>query len=515
MKIKKQATSRHESTLSPMIADFVKATESIPLFQLPAHLASFPRHWPFPRGDAYHWIPALNRFDHILELFNKEYGLADGPQTQSFQCRLLLKGDIEEGNTSSEQTTTDAVLDTLHVSQDGDRELIEQILNFTRMLLENCGNRSLYSSSERLDKLLNTTSTSLLKATLRLGHRLAQRYAAARMRLAPATLHPSLLSSHYNINLDKVQKLASPFAKGPTTAVPVFGTPAGKGKERAGSTDKISPSDLVAMYSMSEASMKQEFGGVLISYYEPTPSSEAESSKPASIDTPAPTTPTPVRRTSSMNPNRTPRQPQPPPATDSPSTPVFTPGQPSSTTNGPETFELSAEKVVKTDIHDLIKEGLARLPETAHYEFLHKLRTAKMFHEGHTGRDSAVAIRLLSIANIGYVHVEKEFMAKLGQQDADEPRRLQLAYQLSELVHPPGNGETGISTELQTYTMSALEALAKHKSKAPDVCTALSVNVNHGVLFYVVRKLVAGLGEETGNPDDVEEDEWRDALFSL
>lgn len=204
-----------------MIADFVKATESIPLFQLPAHLASFPRHWPFPRGDAYHWIPALNRFDHILELFNKEYGLADGPQTQSFQRRLLLKGDVEEGSTSSEQTTTDAVLDTLHVSQDGDRELIEQILNFTRMLLENCGNRSLYSSSERLDKLLNTTSTSLLKATLRLGHRLAQRYAAARMRLAPATLHPSLLSSHYNINLDKVQKLASPTTPHPPALPPI------------------------------------------------------------------------------------------------------------------------------------------------------------------------------------------------------------------------------------------------------------------------------------------------------
>jgi E3 ubiquitin-protein ligase HUWE1 len=498
-----------------MIADFVKATESIPLFQLPAHLASFPRHWPFPRGDAYHWIPALNRFDHILELFNKEYGLVDGPQTQPFQRRLLLKGDAEEGSTGSEQTTTDAVLDTLHVSRDGDRELIEQILNFTRMLLENCGNRSLYSSSERLDKLLNTTSTSLLKATLRLGHRLAQRYAAARMRLAPATLHPSLLSSHYNINLDKVQKLASPFAKGPATAAPVFGTPGGKGKDRAGSTDRVSPSDLVATYSLSEASMKHEFGGVLISYYEPTPSSDAESSKPASTEAPAPTTPTPVRRTSSMGPNRTPRQPQPAPATDSPSTPVFTPGQPSSKSNGPKTLELSADKVSKTDIHDLIKEGLASLPETVHYEFLHKLRIAKMFNEGRTGRDSAVTIRLLSIANIGYVHVEKEFMAKLGQQDADEPRRLQLAYQLSELIHPPGNGETGISMELQTYTMSALEALAKHKSKAPDVCTALSVNVNHGVLFYVVRKLVAGLGEETGNPDDIEEDEWRDALFSL
>src|SRR5262245_42709388 len=139
-----------------MIADFVRATESIPLYQLPAHLASFPKHWPFPRGDAYHWIPVLNRFDRIpepfhqtyslAELFNHEYGLADGPQTQPFQRRLLLKGDAEEGSASSDQTTTDAVLDTLHVSQDGDRELVEHILNFTRMLLENCGNRSLYSS---------------------------------------------------------------------------------------------------------------------------------------------------------------------------------------------------------------------------------------------------------------------------------------------------------------------------------------------------------------------------------
>ncbi|EUC50397.1 hypothetical protein COCMIDRAFT_81806 [Bipolaris oryzae ATCC 44560] len=517
MKIKKQATSRHESTLSSMIADFVKATESIPLYQLPAHLASFPKHWPFPRGDAYHWIPALDRFDHILDLFNKEYGLVDGPQTQPFQRRLLLKGDADQGSTASDQTTTEAVLDTLHLSQDGDRELIEHILNFTRMLLENCGNRSLYSSSERLDKLLNTTSTSLLKATLRLGHRLAQRYAAARMRHAPATLHPSALSSHYNINLDKVQKLASPFAKAPTAPAPVFGTPAGRGKDRAGGADRVSPSDLVGMYSLSDEAMRQEFGGVIISYYEPTPATEEGSSKPVTTETPAsaPTTPTPVRRTSSMGPNRTPRQPQPAAPAESPNTPVFTPGQPSGRTNGPKTFELSVEKVAKSDIHDLVKEGLESLPETVHYEFLHKLRIAKLFHKGAAGRDDAVAIRLLSIANIGYVHIEKEFMAKLGQQDADEPRRLQLAHQLSELVHPPSNGQGGLSLELQTFTMNALEALAKHNSKAADICAALNVNVNHGVLFYVVRKLVAGLGEETGDPDDLEEDAWRDALFSL
>ncbi|KAF1929156.1 E3 ubiquitin-protein ligase HUWE1 [Didymella exigua CBS 183.55] len=520
MKIKKQATLRHESTLSPMIADFVRATESIPLYQLPAHLASFPKQWPFPRGDAYHWIPVLNRFDRVLELFNQEYGMADGPQTQPFQRRLLLKGDAEEANTSAESSTTDAVLDTLHVPQDGDRELIELLLSFTRMLLENCGNRSLYSSSERLDKLLNTTSTSLLKATLRLGHRLSQRYQAARLRLAPATLHPSLLSSHYNIGLDKIQKLSAPFSKSHTAAAPIFGTPAGKGKDktpgdRRNDTDRFNPADLSGLYKLPESMLKQEFGGLHISYYEPSVASEegSNNNQPAAPRTDAPSTPTPVRRTSNMR-NQTPRTPTAPTA-ESPSTSSLTPGETSGRPNGPKTFELSADKVANNHIHDLLKQGLVELPESAHYELLHKLRAAKMLSSGSAGRDDAVAVRLLAIANMGFVHSEKEFHNRLGQQDADEPRQLQLAFQLAELVQPPGEGKTGISTELQTFTFNALEALAKHKTKSADVCTALSVNVNHGVLFYIVRKLVTGLNTEDGALIDLEEDEWRDAVFSL
>ncbi|KAJ4321032.1 E3 ubiquitin-protein ligase tom1 [Neodidymelliopsis sp. IMI 364377] len=518
MKIKKQATSRHESTLSPMIATFIKETESLPLHQLSAHLASFPKQWPFPRGDAYHWIPVLNRFDRILELFIQEYGLGE-PQTQAFQRRLLLKGDAEEGNTSSEAGTTDAVLDTLHVSLDGDGELIEQLLSFTRMLLENCGNRSLYSSSERLDKLLNTTSTPLLKATLRLGHRLSQRYQAARMRLAPAASHPSLLSSHYNINFDKIQKLSAPFSKGPAAAVPLFGTPVGKAKDkssgdRRNETNRFNSTDLTGLYSLPESALKQDFGGVIISYYEPVVTPDENSNKPSAPSTDAPSTPTPVRRTSNMR-NQTPRTPQTAPTAESPSTPAVTPGEPNGRSNGPKSFELSADKVAKTEIHDLLKQGLTELPVSAHYELLHKLRTAKMLTSGNAGRDDAVAVRLLAIANMGFVHGDKEFHTRLGQQDADEPRRLQLAFQLSELVHPPGDGESGISTELQTFTFMALEALSKHKTKSADVCTALSVNVNHGVLFYIVRKLVTGLGVADGLQIDLAEDEWRDAVFSL
>ena len=96
-RIKKVATERHTATASPFVLEYVRTATAAPLAELPEKLASFPQHWPFPRGDIYHWIPLLDRFDHILELFNKEYGLVKGPQQEPFECRLLEKGDAEDG----------------------------------------------------------------------------------------------------------------------------------------------------------------------------------------------------------------------------------------------------------------------------------------------------------------------------------------------------------------------------------------------------------------------------------
>ncbi|OCK80464.1 hypothetical protein K432DRAFT_43416 [Lepidopterella palustris CBS 459.81] len=526
VKIKKTATSRHEATLSPMISDFVKATASIPLFQIPTHLASFPRQWPFPRGDLYHWIPVLNRFDRILELFNQEYGLASGPQTQPFQRRLLKRGDAGDGISTPQTTPSDSVLDELQFSSDGDRELVEQIVSFTRLLLENCGNRSLYASSGHLNNLLNTTSISLLKATLRLSLRLAQRFHASRLRLAPTSLHSSLLASHYNINLEKIHKMASPFAKGLSPA-PVLSTPSTKGKEKASSdrkivADKYNPADLVSVVKddVLQSVLLDEWGGVSLSFYE-APSTPGEGGHKA-VTQEAPTSPTqksptPARRTSNLGPNQTPRQSRTLPIDDSLNSSNVAGGRDLEPPrcSGPRVFELSSAKVASTPANELLASGLPEIAETSHYDLLHKIRVAQALVSNKSHREDIVAIRLLAIANLAYVHAESTFQQKIGQQDSDEPRRLQLAYQLSELVHPPGNGGSGISRELQTYALCTLEALTKHKSKSGDVCTALNVNVNHGVLFYVVRKAVAELGVEENPGDSSEEDEWREALFSL
>ena len=128
---------------SPYISDFIKQTVNLPLHKLPKHIATFPVNWPFPRGDLYHWIPTFNRFDGILELFVKEYALDQGPQTRPFELRLLEQCHGEDGEDSK---VTKEELMAAGFAEDGDRELMESILHFTRTLLERCGNRSLYAS---------------------------------------------------------------------------------------------------------------------------------------------------------------------------------------------------------------------------------------------------------------------------------------------------------------------------------------------------------------------------------
>ena len=76
-------------------------------------------------------------------------------------------------------------------------------------------------------------------------------------------------------------------------------------------------------------------------------------------------------------------------------------------------------------------------------------------------------------------------------------------------------GRLEIAPKLQTIALGTLEAFSKHKSKEPDVCAALSINVNHGVLFYVLRKALTELSADDHPVPDPDIEERRDAIFSL
>ena len=507
---------------------------TLPIAQLPAHLKTFPLRWPLPKGDLYHWIPLFNRFDSILEQFNALYGLRNGPQTTPFGRDLLLKGFVEESKGGIVTIETDAQLDAMGYDTDGDRQLIEIILDFSRKLLENCGNRSLYNSSERLGDLLTTTSLSLLTATLKLAVRLAQRYHASRQRGANASQHlnSALLASHYSINLEKVQRLANPFTR-PLPSHSVSPNPnlgSAKGKERVqGSQSKVaavaSPNDLLAFSQIPKtvpngqvkhASKNQrqgehtadwrKWGFAHVTYYQASPAPSQEPKPPP--------TPTPIRRPSGLS--RQARLSSSEESPESPSPAVNGTEMDEQGNGGAKRVEISLDDINASNIEDTLRPHLSNMSKDSQYELLTQARNAFAISSSLTTRQELVGIRLLAITNLAYIYPEAIFQQKILQQDSEEPRRLQLVYQLADLIHPPGNGSSGIPKNLQTIALGALEAFAKQKVKASDVCAALNVNVNHGVLFYILHKAVAEMATE--DPEDeveLESEEKQEALFSL
>ncbi|KAF2404924.1 hypothetical protein EJ06DRAFT_552396 [Trichodelitschia bisporula] len=520
-KIIKTASVRHEATLSPALAEFIRELSTGSLSGLVEQLNSFPASWPFPRGDLYHWIPVLNRFDTLLDQFNRAYGLDEGPQTLTIGQSTLF-GVVDQHRSSDDILLEFPNMESLPANADED--LIEAVLRFTALLLSNCGNRSLYASSAHLSNLLNTTSRRLLIATLRVGLLLAKRYHASKQRLSSLNAPTAaLLTNHYNINLNHVHKLASAFDTGaPAARQPV--SPSTKkdkmeNKQQrnslGGAVDSTPQgADLVAMAKgLGTDKTWEHWGTVMLTFYEnpPTANEELEGNSPdvssASPSVRHPTQAPAASRTSRLS-----------LSDDSPSAPRATGAEswlPSAQSNW-TTIEIDYEDIANRQPEELLEEYLPKVPDSMKYELLHRIRTAQAIYSGQASRDDAVAIRLLAIANLAYVEGETPFQQKISQPDLEEPRRLQLAYQLSELVHPHESGSQ-VSLELQTLALSTLEALTKQKTKALDVYTALSANVNHGILFYVVRQTVAQLSAEE-DPDKAREqktEEWREALFAL
>ncbi|KAF2428697.1 hypothetical protein EJ08DRAFT_315920 [Tothia fuscella] len=503
-KIHKTAGKKHEATLSPALTDIILKAKTLKLRHLSQHLSTLPPLWPFPRGDLYHWIPVLDRFDEILAKFITLYGLQQ-IQTRPFGSELLRADD-------QDREATEVSPREAEPGQDGeeDRKLVEGILNFTIVLLQNCGNRSLYSSSDRLNDLLNTTSLSLLKTTLQVSLLLARRYFSSRQRMNSVS-HHSLLLSHYNITVDKVRRLAAPFA------IPHAGKQRNsnaahvkeKVNRKSGAPEtQILPADIVSMVKATDIddSIWRQWGEITFSYWNTSHTAERDQPVP---DTP--TTPS-VRRPSNLAPHSAPQ----PLSTDSPTAKAPESQSEKNSLQKGENQSVPYETVVEKSSEGIICGVINEydIPQDSHYDLLQKTRISKAFTSGKSARLDMISIRLLAIANLAYVEPDAKFVEKIAQADSEEPRRLQLAYQLAELVHPPDEGAPLVPMEMQTLALSTLEAMTKQKSRTMDIYTALSATVNHGILFYVVRKGVAQLSQDEDNIDMVEEN-WREALFSL
>lgn len=493
---------------SPYLSEFIARATTIPIPELPSHLKSFPRIWPFPRGDFYHWINVVNRIDEILATVIEKYALNNGPQTKPFG-RHVLVDSCSEGETKASGEDIDTKLNALGYGPEGDRELVEILLNFSKLLLEKCGNRSLYNSSERLGDLLNTTSLSLLHTTLRLGLCLAQRYYSRQK--GGSHIQQSLLAAHYNIDLEKLLKIAVPFPRPFTSGKPSSASPAvlAKSKEK-GIQTKHNANDIISLVRENDG--WDEWGHARVLYYPPG----SEQTKPTGDGghgQQAPTTPTPLRRSHT---HPTPRLSRSTVVEDSPGSTANSPsGKQEEPIRGGKVLDIPYSKTSSLKIEDILASHLDEVPADSKYELLHKVRIAQSLAASHAGREQILAIRILAITNLAYVYPEAIFQQKVLLFDMEQPKRLQLAYQLAELVHLGASGDLPVSRHVQALAVLALDAIAKHKARAMDVCAALSVNVNHGILMFLARKAVNELGTEDGSEDVASQDEWRDALLAL
>lgn len=467
----------------------------------------------------------MNRFDIILEQFCNIYKLNEGPQPRDFGCDVLLQAS--DSATAGVRVDSDQLIQ-LGYPADGDRQLVESVLRFTRMLLEHCGNRSIYASSAHLNDLLNCTALTILVAALEVGCELAQRYQASVKRIGSASrqISAALLANHYNIDLDRVQQIALPFVKTPIislsdptpTTTPVSTS---KARDQAQSSSgrngaPMHANDLVSITASDDKRWKG-WGDIKVSYYP----QESASSHEVPTDlgqSSMPSTPTPLRRSSTLASSHTPRARNAAGEDSSPLGPRTPAVSDDHTTSGQKTFDLPQSTVLSNPIHELVNRCPSDMPPAAKYEVFHRVRVAKALAGSRESRQQILATRLLAITNLAYIHTESNFVERVLRQDIDETRRFQLVYQLAELIHPSTDSDVEVPLWLQTIALALLEAVSGFHARCQDVLSALNANVNHGILLYVIRKAVAGMEETSGGDDTdkvTETDEWRNNLFSL
>jgi len=168
MKIKKTPT-RKLPPVPPELQKLIDTIANAETTQLVGLLQPW-KEWKYPRGDLFHWIPVLNKFDLVLEKVCADYGLSEA--SCSVQTGELAPDDVA---------------------------MVTELLRFSRFLLENCTNRNIYNSVEHVNNLLKTSNVDVLLLALRLLHRLAQRMQRpSRSNLFVRHAHVSTIAQSWN-----------------------------------------------------------------------------------------------------------------------------------------------------------------------------------------------------------------------------------------------------------------------------------------------------------------------------
>ncbi|CAG8444226.1 3604_t:CDS:10 [Ambispora leptoticha] len=424
MKIKKTPPKKLSVPIPP-IKNIIQLLTDCQDEEIPNVVASI-REWSYPRGDLFHWIGVLNRFDTILENICQKYKL------KKLQ--------------SSPFTTVE-------------QSILLAILKFSRLLLENCTNRNLYSSYEHLNDLLNTADLDVLETVLRLVLRPAQRLSNQRA-----------LRTNFSISQDRILTLAH-----------AWGT-----KEY-----DLGMKDL----AYDNVTIPEELKILTYQFYRhltPTEAATGTSSDTKKIDTATATAASTTATTTSISNN----------------TSTSSPKHKRKESTGGEGITVisvsNAHELGESDI-DILKNVVEEyeVPEEFHFALLNRIRIATKINNSEK-RKQLLIIRILAIAIMAHVIPEHVAQTKLFLYEPD------IVANLAELVHPEQKNAPE-KKEIQTVAFYALDGISRYRSKLGEVLNAINASANHGVLLYLLRRVIADL--ESENPKYPQE--YLDALFAL
>nr|CDI56030.1 related to E3 ubiquitin protein ligase TOM1 [Melanopsichium pennsylvanicum 4] len=421
--------------------------------------------WCWPRGDLYYWTGVLNRFDTILDKVCKDYELSS---IQVNDFTPLTK------------------------------RLVFSILRFSRLLIENCTNRKLYSSFEHLNELLFTRDLDILEAALRLVLRAAQQHSSH---------HPR---HEFQINKDRLTTLAmiwTPRDHGlslvdiaqPSVHIPFelshvrfqFFQRSGAATHAGASTSTHSiTSSSTLSNAVSSPHHHHNHSRHLHDQVTSTPTrSRNRDNRPGML--PALSTGalpvTPTRNDDRAETNTAPQS-----------------GSTSATgrREGLITVDLGKITTASGDPADLLAKAVEtyEIPPEERFELFQRIRLALGFAHPNQ-RQKLLVCRLLAVACYGLVISESVATTQLFLYEPD------LVQRIAALVDPVQKLDMGI----QSSAFYALDSLGRYRSKVNVVLNSVNASVNHGIILSVLRNLIQDL--RTNEPDS--SDHYVDSVLSF
>ncbi|KAJ2885749.1 E3 ubiquitin-protein ligase tom1, partial [Coemansia asiatica] len=410
----------------------------------------------------YHWITVLNRFDDIMADICEKYNLSTFQQTDF------------DSNT---------------------QRLLVAMLNFSRLLMENCINRNLYNSVERLDCLLNTSDPEVLECNLRLLLRAAQRWSYQRdLKTSLTTMSGRLMTitESWHLQMDGTPGATGSETETATETAAAAAAPAAAAEKPSeiGSVashtnefrvlvkgdidDRLQKSASVILFSFfrtSEDARKLEEDAN--SAVEPVSSSTAGAATSAyvSASTPAGS----MRRAHSKK-----------------ATCHFK--------EGLVVINVSLESLISdksASIHEQMRHAFDTLvsrynvPAVHHYKLRHRIQVAATFVANDTDlRFALLRSRIYAAAILSQLMSELEFKNNFLSREPNFTTNIISALQPE--AHAP--------LSVQTAVLLALEALLKQRSEVSGAYVALNASANHGVLMFILRKAFSVSGDQPAYP---------------